>query len=86
MPVSASLQACLFYSCTDFLSTSQDISFRGELVVSDAYQGCVHVFDLGLLRQDHIRVPPSRFSQRMAGLLQSGTNADVFFEVSRPPG
>lgn len=58
-----------------------DISHKGELVVTDAYQGVLHVFDLTLHRPDHIKVPQSCYTARMVQLLESGEQADITFEV-----
>lgn len=58
-----------------------DISHKGELVVTDAYQGVLHVFDLSLLRPDHIKVPRSSYTSRMVDLLETGEAADVVFVV-----
>lgn len=61
-----------------------DISHKGELLVTDAYKGTLHVLDLPdcpLSRPDDIKVPCSTFSRRMAMLLESGEGADVTFEA-----
>jgi hypothetical protein len=62
-----------------------DISHKGELVVTDAYQGVLHVFDLNLQRPDHIKVPLSSYSARMVELLETAEGADVTFEVRWQP-
>ena len=54
---------------------------RGQLLVTDAYQGCLHVFDLGLSRRGAAAQLPSSYAGRMAALLDSGENADVKFLV-----
>ncbi|WIA29072.1 hypothetical protein OEZ86_011583 [Tetradesmus obliquus] len=58
-----------------------DISHKGELLVTDAYQGVLHVFDLALQRPDHIKVPLSSYCSRMVQLLEAAESADVTFEV-----
>ncbi|KAF6266751.1 hypothetical protein COO60DRAFT_1473285 [Scenedesmus sp. NREL 46B-D3] len=58
-----------------------DVSHKGELVVTDAYQGVLHVFDFNLQRHDHIKVPLSSYSARMVELLETAEAADVAFEV-----
>lgn len=63
-----------------------DISHKGELVVTDAYQGVLHVFDLSLQRPDHIKVPRSSYTARMVDLLETGEAADVTFQVSADGG
>eukprot|EP00879_Flechtneria_rotunda_P023286 GHRR01024631.1.p1 GENE.GHRR01024631.1~~GHRR01024631.1.p1 ORF type:complete len:382 (+),score=78.75 GHRR01024631.1:276-1421(+) len=59
-----------------------DISHKGELVVTDAYQGVLHVFDLNLQRPDHIKVPHSSYTARMVELLESAEAADVTYKVA----
>lgn len=58
-----------------------DITHKGELVVTDAYQGVLHVFDLNLQRPDHIKVPRSSYTARMVDLLDTGEAADITFQV-----
>jgi len=58
-----------------------DITHKGELVVTDAYQGVLHVFDLNLQRPDHIKVPRSSYTARMVDLLDTGEASDITFQV-----
>jgi len=58
-----------------------DITHKGELVVTDAYQGVLHVFDLNLQRPDHIKVPRSSYTARMVDVLDTGEASDITFQV-----